>query len=429
MTIGFWIAAALLMLTAIVMVMWPFLRGRTGPGVEARGLNLTIYRQRMAELDQELASGLMNREQYEAARLELEDNLITDVEDDSETSSPPIAASPHRQGGLVLLATAILVPILALLIHFQLDHGGPDPRQTIAMGQAPSAGGGSEQGASQHDLEEVERMIGQLRARLEQEPDDAEGWVVLARTYRFLERFGDAAQAYERAHDLIGDDPILNVDYAETLVVAQDGRVSTRAAGLLDTALEQQPDNQNALWLAAIGAFQAGDLSRSQEHLQHLETLVDPDTGSARAVEDALREVNAAMQQEQADSARTPTAPQGDAKVLEVTIELDDALAERLSGDEHVMVFARPVDGPRMPLAVVRTEARFPLQVTLEDGGGMGMAAQNAMSEYQWIEVVARVSEGGMAEARSGDLEGISDPVDPSDPEGRVNLRIDRVLP
>jgi cytochrome c-type biogenesis protein CcmH len=427
---GFWIAAGLLMLTAMMLVIWPFLRRRPGPQVEARGLNLTIYRQRMAELDQELASGLMNREQYEAARLELEDNLITDEEDAPQAPVVPSTASGQRQGGMVLLVSAILIPILALLIHFQLAPGGPDPRQTIAMGQAPSNNPEMGQDAAQHDPEEVERMIDQLKARLEQEPDDAEGWVVLARTYRFLERFDDAAQAYERAHGIIGDDPMLNVDYAETLVVAQDGRVSEQAARLLNTALEQRPDNQNALWLAAIGAFQAGELTRSREHLEHLQTLLEPDTGSARAVADALREVNAAMQQRQANNAPAPVdEPQGDAKALEVSIELDDALAERLSGEERVMVFARPVDGPRMPLAVVRTEARFPLQVTLEDGGGMGMAAENSMTQYQWIEVVARVSRSGMAEARSGDLEGISDPVDPSDPEGRVNLRIDRVLP
>ncbi|MGM0677157.1 MAG: c-type cytochrome biogenesis protein CcmI [Pseudomonadota bacterium] len=429
MTMGFWIAAALLMLTAMMLVIWPFLRRRPGPQVEARGLNLTIYRQRMAELDQELASGLMNREQYEAARLELEDNLITDEEDAPQAPVVPSTGSGQRQGGMVLLVSAILIPILALLIHFQLAPAGPDPRQTIAMGQAPSNNPEMGQDAAQHDPEEVERMIDQLKARLEQEPDDAEGWVVLARTYRFLERFDDAAQAYERAHGIIGDDPMLNVDYAETLVVAQDGRVSSQAARLLNTALEQQPDNQNALWLAAIGAFQAGELTRSREHLEHLQTLLDPDTGSARAVQDALREVGAAMQQEQTDSAPAGTDPQGDATVLEVNIELDNALAERLTGDEQVMVFARPVDGPRMPLAVVRTDARFPLQVSLEDGSGMGMATQTSMTQYQWIEVVARVSRSGMAEARSGDLEGISDPVDPSDPEGRVNLRIDRVLP
>ncbi|MCG5499862.1 c-type cytochrome biogenesis protein CcmI [Ectothiorhodospira lacustris] len=419
MSTGFWIGAVLLFSLAALVILWPFIRRRQQADVAFRGLNLTIYRQRMAELDQELSNGLLTREQYEAAKAELEDNLITDVEQPEETPAVPTPAP--RQGMILLGITAVLVPVAALLIYFQLDTAPRmSPAQTLAMGQEPS-----------HDMMDIERMIVQLRERLEVDPDNTENWLFLARTYGFVERFEDAAAAFDEAYRRTGDEPDLNVDYAESLMLATDGRVSRQASRLLDRALELDPDHQNGLWLGAIADFQQENYPRSAQRLDHLLSRLPEGSDAARSVAEALRDVRTmtgGMAGEQ-----TPTADAGTdagALAIEVEVVLDESLAGRVTGEEFIMVFARPAQGPRMPLAIVRARAEsFPLNLRLEDEGGMveGMS----MREFGEVQVVARLSRTGMAQAESGDMEGVSEAVTVSadTPAPKVRLTIDRVLP
>ncbi|MCG5513976.1 c-type cytochrome biogenesis protein CcmI [Ectothiorhodospira shaposhnikovii] len=420
MSTGFWIGAALLSSLAVLVILWPFIRRRQQQAdVAFRGLNLTIYRQRMAELDQELANGLLTREQYEAARAELEDNLITDVEQPEETPATP---SPAPRQGMVLLGiTAVLVPMAALLIYFQLDTAPRmSPTQTLAMGQEPS-----------HDMMDIERMIVQLRERLEMDPDNTENWLFLARTYGFVEQFEDAAAAFDEAYRRLGDQPDLNVDYAEALMMAADGRVTRQVTRLLDRALELDPDHQNGLWLGAIADFQQGDYPRSALRLDRLLSQLPEDSDSARSVAEALRDVRAMTGGTAGD--QTDAADAGadaDTLAIEVEVVLDESLAERVSGEEFIMVFARPAQGSRMPLAIVRARAdAFPMTLRLEDEGGM--VAGMSMREFGEVQVVARLSRTGMAQAESGDMEGVSEPVTVSAdaPAPKVRLTIDRILP
>lgn len=423
MSTGFWIGAVLLFSLAALVILWPFIRRRQQADVAFRGLNLTIYRQRMAELDQELAGGLLTREQYEAAKGELEDNLITDVEQPEETRVAP--SSSPRQGLILLGITAVLVPVAALLIYFQLDTAPRmSPAQTLAMGQEPN-----------HDMMDIERMIVQLRERLEMDPDNTENWLFLARTYGFIEQFEDAAAAFDEAYRRLGDQPDLNVDYAEALMMAADGGVNRQVTRLLDRALELAPDHQNGLWLGAIADFQQGDYPRSARRLDRLLSQLPEGSDSARSVAEALRDVRAmtggtAGDQTVTTDASADAGADTDALAIEVEVVLDESLAERVTGEEFIMVFARPAQGSRMPLAIVRARAdAFPMTLRLEDEGGM--VAGMSMREFGEVQVVARLSRTGMAQAESGDMEGVSEPVTVSAdaPAPKVRLTIDRVLP
>lgn len=433
MSVGFWSGAIVLGIVAILIVLWPFIRPKApGVTIEQRKLNLTIYRQRMAELDQELASGLLNQEQHEAAKLELEDNLISDVGEQPETVKAAAPADPRK--GIVLMAVvAAIVPLLAVLINLQLDTPMPGPGAQTAM--AP-AGAASQEGGGEHDMGEIERMVEQMEARLSDSPEDVESWVMLARTYAFMERHADAARAYERAHRISGDDVEINVGLAENLMLAAQGRVTPEAQDLLDRALDINPDHPNGIWLDAIGAYQAGDFDQAQAQLERLLVLVSSDPDTQRMVQEALEDLAATRDQhtgtvtarDPADTAPSPAEPValGTASI-KVNVDLDPAVASNLTGEETVMIFARPVNGSRMPLAVLRVPPEFPIQVTLDEGAAMIGGA--SMAQFEQVEVMARVSRSGMAMPESGDLEGEPIQVNPTAPGAEVSILIDRIRP
>ena len=424
MNVGFWLAAGALILLAAVIILWPFLRtAKAANEVKQRELNITIYRQRLAELDQELASGYLNQEQYDSARAELEDNLLTDVELEPEEESTKPVTKP-RQGLAVLAVSAVVVPAFAIYIYLQVHD--PDLRPGHLSNAPPAT-------MAMPDLGDLSVMAQQMESRLGDSPEDAEGWIMLGRTYGFMEQYEDAARAFGRAHSILGDEADLNVSYAEHLMLASMGAFTPQANALLDTALELDPNHPNALWLKAISHFQTNNFPVSMELLERLLPLVQGDSESEQVVRSAMDDVRDALRQSSASPAPAPVpAPQtrlesSETASIRVQVDLDPALGAELSGEEMVMVFARPVGGPRMPIAVQRVSAQFPLELVLDASHEMMGGA--SMAQFDQVEVVARVSKSGMAEVQSGDLEGVAEPVNPTLPDARVQIRIDRVLP
>lgn len=399
MSPGFWIAAGALSLMAVMAMLWPWL-GRWGKDtVESGRLNLCIYRQRLAELDRERAAGLLDARQYEAARAELEDNLAADL----SATSPAAARDDDRRGGPLLAIIAALLPLLAVLIHLQITPPPPAPPH------GDLADGNGNGGAL--DQTELAAMVADLEARLEADPEDGEGWLMLARSHRFMEDHAAAARAFAKAHRLLGDRPELNVAYAESLMLAHDGPPPPKATRLLESALEARPDHPDGLWLGAIVAYQAGELETARLRLQRLRSQLPEGSDAARSVADALRRVDAVGAQD-ADTPR-----------LRVTVELAPGMAERVGKDAVVMIFARPVEGG-VPLAVARTGPKLPETVTLASGG-MGSGGP-ALADLDRVEVVAHVSQTGDATPRSGDLQGTTTTAPDA---GEIRVLIDRVLP
>ncbi|MHB1141884.1 MAG: c-type cytochrome biogenesis protein CcmI/CycH [Sulfuricaulis sp.] len=113
------------------------------------------------------------------------------------------------------------------------------------------------------------------------------------------------------------------------------------------------------------------------------------------------------------------------ATALRVTVSLSPALAGKAAPDDVVFIFARPATGPRMPLAIVRKQVRdLPVTVALDDS--QGMSPQMKLSTAPEVVVVARVTKSGMADARDGDLEGVSAPV--ASGTRAISISIDKVL-
>lgn len=326
-------------------------------------------------------------------------------------ASPPSSSSADQPAWRVFLALAVLVGAGAASLYGLVGN----PR-------APD--GGIAAPVSAADPPDLERATEQLRQRLVGEPGNREGWVLLARTYKTMQRFEASRDAYQKAYALDPSDVDVQVEYAEALALSSPTRaLEGEPRALLQRALAQSPQHQRGLWLMGISEMQANRYADAIAYWQRLVDGLPPDSEIAGSVRE---QIEAARKQLPAGVAGTDTDPS--AAVLTVSVDVAPALRPQLTGTEVLYVFARLPSGPRAPLAVARVPAaHYPLQVVLRDD--MGMLPGQTLSQASEVVVEARISKTGSATPTSGDWQAAPVTVNLRQPSARVALQIERALP
>ena len=392
MTVLFWLLAAAMLLVALALLL-PALLGADKPaatGVRRDTLNIALYRDQLTELEAEREDGTLSPEQFEAARRELQRELLDEVGDAE-------GAAARVRGRAVVPVVALAVPLLAIGLYLQLGSG----HLLTEEGQAELAR--AEQAA--HDMQNVDQMVQQLATRLQQDPENLEGWVMLGRSLLALERYDDAARAFAQALRVGGEQPDLLADYAEALAMAGGGQLLGEPLQIVERVLAARPMHEKGLWLAGIAAFQRGDYAAALEHWNRLSQVIPEDHPNRRLLVDYLAQARNAVGGEGVPVAAGGDLPAALDAAIEVTVELDPALAARLAPGDTLFVYARAAQGPRMPLALVRQAAGdFPVKVTLDDS--QAMAPTLRLSSFSEVAVGARVSRSGNATPQPGDLQG-----------------------
>ncbi len=408
--------AALMVAAAIGYVLRPLLgRGRRH-GAPQAAVDAAVYRDRLDELDAERAAGAIGDAEFAEARLELERAALERLEPQATVPQAPDAPGrrPRAAAAIAIVIAGASVAMYALL-------GEP-----AGIG-APARPAGADDVEAMHRT--IGSMVGRLEERLQAQPDDAEGWAMLARSYLVLDRADEAGSAFEKAYALAPDDPRLLGDYAEYLAGRADGALQGRASELIARALEVAPDEPRVLWLAGAAAFQAGDNLRAVQLLERFRAAAELSPEEATFIDDVLgraREGLAAGPDAAAATAPGDAAPAAAPGVaLTVSVTIAEALRTRAAPGDAVFVFARAATGPPMPLAVERhTVADLPLTVTLDDADAMTPAMR--LSQAGEIVVGARVSKSGDPVRRPGDLEGLGAPR-PVAGGGALAIEIDTV--
>jgi cytochrome c-type biogenesis protein CcmH len=429
----FWILVAGMMLLAFAFVLPPLLKRGPRSSVERNQLNIEVIRQQLGELDADLNNGKLDQSAYVAARKDLEKELLYDLSDSDKKTDQNL----EKEGRWVGVLLVVSIPVVALLVYQQIGASKLIPLlQAEKNIQAPSANAGASPHAS------LPKLVAKLVAKLQADPDNPEGWFLLARSYMAMGSYAEAAKAYERLHKLAGDHPKILVSYADALAMVHNGQLAGKPVELIDKALAIEPNEPQGLWLAGMAAEQQGEYqtalnywrrlepmlkgdSKSQQEIRRLiaqaERQTGPLSGKTEAVEKTTEAANRLVTP--ADKAKTP----GMSKALRVNVSLDPGLSTQASPDDTLFVFARALEGPPMPLAIVRKQVKdLPLVVTLDDS--MAMSPGLKLSNFAQIRVSARISKSGNALPQSGDLYGEVAPVT-LDENTPVEITIAKVRP
>ena len=252
---------------------------------------------------------------------------------------------------------------------------------------------------------------------------------MLARSYMSLEQFDKAVGAYEKLHALVGDNPEVLVRYADALAMTQNRKISGKPYALIKTALEQDPANAQANWMAGLAEEELGNYSAALKHWQTVRPLLTTqpqllqtlDSMIARAKSQISGVAVAPLAVEQ------PAVKTAVSEKITVSVELSPELAAMAQPADTVFIFAQAMQGPPMPLAVSRQQVKdLPITVTLDDS--MAMMPQMKLSAYEQVKVGARVSKSGQAMPSSGDLSGSVDSIKPGQDEP-VRILINQKIP
>lgn len=378
----FWIYAVLLLLVALLLLLWPVLRGRKDQAEEDRtALNIALYEEHIAELEAQHANGALSAEQLAEGRIEADRELL----DDTDVGRPKQSAN---LGNALPLIAALLVPVVGLGLYM---HWGASDKValTLSLAEQPKT---------------VEEMIQRLEDTVRVQPESVDAWYFLARTYMSEKKPKEAAQAYERTIELVGRQPDLLGQWAQALYFANNNQWSADLQALVDEALQQDPNEATSLGLLGIAAFEEGRFQAAIDAWTQLSKGLDPQDPSYQAIQTGIERARSNLPNSQPSAAsRTPESKSSavePANVGEYQLFIEIALSEDLVGKvaatDTVFVFARAESGPPMPLAAKRlTVAELPARIALTDADSL--LPQLQLSSIGRLKLQASISSTGDA--------------------------------
>lgn len=262
--------AAVLTVLIVAWVVRPLLRPAPSDGVSSQRLNAAIYRDQLQALDRDLASGAISPADHEATRDELQLRLLDDT---AEPAAPSTAnATSFWSARRTAAVFALALPLGAAGMYYAL--GNP-----AALNPAAAQAAANEQ---------VIKMVASLAAKLKENPDNPQGWAMLARSYKVMGRLDEAEQAYGKAGEAISKHPDLLIDYAELLALRAGNRMEGRPLELVRQALSVDPEHPSALMMSGVAAYQQADFDGAAREWEKLLALLEPGSEDAKLTQENL---------------------------------------------------------------------------------------------------------------------------------------------
>lgn len=400
MTMEFWFASSILIVIAFAFVLPPLLRRSDAIAIETErsSIDIDIAKQQLQSLKEQRAAGTITADEYEDLYQELQSVLADDLQGESSLSKS------ESSGRWLIVLAMIAIPLVSVSLYRTLGN---------ADALLPEA----ERAAQQ--IDEINAMVSGLAQRLQSQPDDPQGWLMLGRSYKYMNRYAESAQAFSEAYRLLGDKPDVLLQYADALAMANDGRLAGKPAELVEKALKLAPKDSTALWLSGMAEAEAGKFHEALRHWQKLAAQLPRGSESYREVQGLIAQV-----MERLGETPVEQKPAAAAKGLEVSVTVSDELRTAVSATDTVFIYAQALEGPPMPLAIVKKQVSdLPLTVVLSDEQAMMPAM--SLSNFERVKISARISQTGQAESRPGDWIGVVEDVAPAE-TGSVAITIDQ---
>jgi len=384
--------AGLLVIACLLFVAAP-LMSRRGGRVDEQAVDAVAEtrRQQLADLERELEDGEIDNRTYELSRRE--------IESESSARQARAESTESVQTGWPISAIVMIIALPLATVALYLQVGNPEAIE----------GPAAQPQMDQMDQMDMAAAIETLEARLADQPDDLEGWMMLGRTRVALQEYDAAVEAFRQAVEIAGEDnPRVLANYAEAVTLRNPADMLTHAAPIFRRVLELDSEQPKGLWYSGLIAFEEGEYAQAKKHWQTL-LQQDPPADFRRVIEDRLNAAEQALEGDQAGEQAMggDVQPQGEGEgtSIQVRIELDEDLADQVSPEETVFLIARALDEQGAPLAGIRfTVSALPGPFRLGDENAM--IDGHRLSGHRAVELVARVSRSGEATPQAGDLSG-----------------------
>ena len=383
---------------AFLFILPPLWRKQKVKIVDLDKRNIEIAQHRLAELKENRLTGGITQAQYDEQFADLEQALS----DDLDIVSREIQVTTHSKW--IIYVVALGIPLLAGSLYFMLGNYQA-VSHAAEMSVDPEA----------TKLLEINKMVLRLAEKMKAKPDDAQGWLILGRSYKALEQYPQAADAFANAYRLLGNQAEAMLLYADALAYVNNRNLAGKPSELVYKALALEPDNLNALWLGGMAKAQEGDAPAAIKLWKKLEATLPPDSDSQQEIKNLLSSLAKDTSQGQVQEEPEVTEQ---AKVSNFTLSVQVSLAPKFqkatAAEDTVFIYAQALSGPKMPLAIVRKHVSdLPLAVSLNDS--MAMMPNMKLSNFASVKLLARISKSGNAMTQPNDLIGIIEQVDLTD--------------
>ena len=283
----FWVICIGMLGVALFFVLPPAL-GSEAPKTKddnaRRDANIAVYRDQLKELEADLRNGIVSEEQYTQDRDDIERRLLEDTTTSPAVTKPTAKISATTRKYAYLIGTGLAL----VAVIFYLRVGTPDGITNAATATtAPTA---TAPASGQRTQAQIEANVATLAQRLQENPADAQGWTMLARSYSSMERWGEAVDAYAKATELTPNNADLWVDYAFVSAMANGRSLKGQPMEFVNRALKLEPDNGKALGLAANAAFEAKEYQKAIDYWQRLAKQVPPNSEVAQTITERINE-------------------------------------------------------------------------------------------------------------------------------------------
>jgi len=338
----------------------------------------------------------------------------------------PLITGPAKDKitGLFVL---LMLPLTGLLMYQSI--GTPE---AINMPPAMAAQQSNQQ-QSAHSTQQaqMDELVVSLQQRMAENPDDVEGWVILGRSLKTMQRFAEAETALTNANRLVPGDPTIMVELAETMLFNSGAsEVGPVPKQLLQDALEIDPNQQKALWIMGMASAQDGDDTQAISYWTRLQTQLDPASGPYQTVTQEIQSAQTRLGQPVVAASPSPDTPNPHASSpaaspamaspaspapaavepastgfgIPATITLGDGLGEGLPPNATLFIFIHPAGAAGMPLAVKRLPPQgFPMSLNFTDADLLQPGG--SLQAFDLLDISARISMAGIANVASGDIQ------------------------
>lgn len=393
-------------------------------------LDINQLKTQLRQLADLHASGTLPEVPYQEAKAKLERQLLDAVMGGAEVPANPASGSatlvspapeaPPRVSRKMLWGMMAFVAATGAVGYYlvgtpsawQIGPSATAVSTAATDGETTSGNSAAPGSSAPHAMNEdqIKGMVEGLAAKLKAEPNNAEGWAMLARTYAALRRFDESLPAYRKAIEQRPDEAQLYADYADALAVTQGRKLEGEPVKLIDKAMSLDANNFKALSLSGTIAYDKQDYKTAaslwERAVQHA-PADNPELARQMrsALDDARQRAGLPASKTETTQASSPANVSN--SQISGTVTLSAGLAGKVSPDDTVFIYAKAAQGPKMPLAIIRKQVRdLPYKFELSDA--MAMAPQFKLSGFSDVIVNARVSKSGDAMPQPGDWIGQS---------------------